>query len=265
MARVALLIGSERGFCGDFNETLLAELASTEQDEIIAVGRKLGQRLENCPCKAIPLGGPNVAEDIPETLNRLIPVIAEIQRRHARFELTVLHHHWETNAVLRRQLLPPFRQGRKNRKEHRCPPVLNLRPEMFLLELVDHYLFAVLHEIFYTIADGGKPAASAAHGRRGAASRRALRKAPAKGADLSSGGDHRRDRGDIADGGKSVLMVFGLGFELCSDRRAKSAALSVERTAAVATTCHFSIPRIVESGYYIRWILQYHACSESHC
>ncbi len=150
MARVALLIGSERGFCGDFNETLLAELAPTEQDEIIAVGRKLGQRLENCPCKAIPLGGPNVAEDIPETLNRLIPVIAEIQRRHARFELTVLHHHWETNAVLRRQLLPPFRQGRKNRKEHRCPPVLNLRPEMFLLELVDHYLFGVLHEIFYT-------------------------------------------------------------------------------------------------------------------
>lgn len=150
MARVALLIGSERGFCGAFNEALLAELASAEQDEVIAVGRKLGQSLVNCPCKARILGGPNVAEDIPESLNRLITTVTEIQRQQAPVQLTVLHHHWETTGVIRRQLLPPFRQGRKNRQAHISPPVLNLQPEVFLQELVDHYLFAVLHEVFYT-------------------------------------------------------------------------------------------------------------------
>ena len=42
---VYLLIGSERGFCGDFNETLLAEMESDQHAEIIAVGRKLCLRL----------------------------------------------------------------------------------------------------------------------------------------------------------------------------------------------------------------------------
>jgi len=29
-------------------------------------------------------------------------------------------------------------------------PLLNLAPEAFLAELLDHYLFAALHEMFYT-------------------------------------------------------------------------------------------------------------------
>lgn len=150
LTRVLLLIGSERGFCGDFNETLLAEMAFGEYDEIIAVGHKLGLRLEQNPLKATrSIGGPNVAEDVPETINQLIDTIAKIQEQFEVMELTVLYHHSETSNIITRQLLPPFQQSQKNRKAYTYPPILNMQPEIFLAELIDHYLFAVLHEIFY--------------------------------------------------------------------------------------------------------------------
>ena len=147
---VYLLIGSERGFCGDFNETLLAEMSLDQHAEVIAVGRKLCLRMEQYSRSARFIDGPNVAEDVPETIIQLINTVGEVQKQHEGLQLTALYHGSETNKIIRHQLLPPFQHPGQDKNSHTHPPVLNMDPEVFLAELIDHYLFAVLHEIFYT-------------------------------------------------------------------------------------------------------------------
>jgi F-type H+-transporting ATPase subunit gamma len=47
------------------------------------------------------------------------------------------------------QILPPFEQPGKRVPIFAHPPLLNLQPKAFLAELIDHYLFAALHQILY--------------------------------------------------------------------------------------------------------------------
>ncbi|MDD5036751.1 MAG: F0F1 ATP synthase subunit gamma, partial [Methylococcaceae bacterium] len=156
-----LVIGSESGFCGDFNEELLGELgqnlpsASAHEAmagpvRFIAVGSKLCARLEKHPALAGQFDGPTVAEDVPLTLNRLVVEIGRLQQGHGSLGLIVLHHRSGAEAIERKHLLPPFAQVAKAKPSHSHPPLLNLPPEQFFAELVRHYLFAALHEIFYT-------------------------------------------------------------------------------------------------------------------
>ena len=65
-------------------------------------------------------------------------------------QLTVVYHDNMPNQITQRQILPPFPEQQV--REHRRfgnPPILNLEPGDFFADLTDHYLFAVLHEIFY--------------------------------------------------------------------------------------------------------------------
>lgn len=157
--KVFILLGSERGFCGDFNEQLLAELerlhASADKNEadnlqLIGVGRKLCGRLENGRLEAALLDGADVAEEIPAVLNGLLREIGKQQARHGDLTVTVLHQDAERQQVRATTLLPPFQHCDRNDRPHAAPPLLNLLPEALLHELIEHYLFAVLHEIFYT-------------------------------------------------------------------------------------------------------------------
>jgi F-type H+-transporting ATPase subunit gamma len=171
-----LVIGAERGFCGDFNDELLKELCGDESPAppceakagvglfdgqaashrfkgtpILAVGGKLCSRLEQQhPALAGQFDGPTVAEDVPKTLHLIIPAIGRLQESRACEGLTVLHHRSGLDGMARKSLLPPFTQYPNRGLGHRPPPVLNLAPVQFFADLVHHYLFAVLHEIFYT-------------------------------------------------------------------------------------------------------------------
>lgn len=152
--RVCLLIGSERGFCGDFNESLIDKMAEEAYSGVIAFGGRLVSRLENNTTEVIAtLAGANVAEEVPAILNRLIDTLSSLQQTHNSLSLTVIYH--EANRITQRQLLPPFppqqqqQQQQQKTPNYGTPPVLNLEPGDFLSELIDHYLFAVLHEIFY--------------------------------------------------------------------------------------------------------------------
>ena len=147
---VYILLGSERGFCGDFNEMFLTETEFETNSEIIAVGRKLCNRLKNKQRIAAFIDGPNIAEEVPEILNILINTIDQVQKKSDSIALTVMYHDFEKNRTLKRQLLPPFQQSMQKNIEYSSPPMLNMEPTDFLVELIDHYLFAVLHEIFYT-------------------------------------------------------------------------------------------------------------------
>jgi F-type H+-transporting ATPase subunit gamma len=151
-----LLLGSERGFCGDFNDALAhameQEISTQESDNIgiIGVGRKLRSKLENDPRIVALMDGPVVAEEVHLCLDRLVDQLFDWQNRHGPFSLTVLHHDIDKERATARQILPPFRDLPARPHDSAHPPVLNLAPQDFLSDLIDHYLFAVLNEVFFT-------------------------------------------------------------------------------------------------------------------
>jgi F-type H+-transporting ATPase subunit gamma len=150
-AEVCILVGSERGFCGDFNESLINAIAAQACTGIIAIGSRLTNRLEGIATEVIAtLEGANAAEEVPTVINRLIDAISALHDKSTpALQLTVVYHDNASGQVSRRQVFPPFAEPNQETSHHGHPPVLNLEPGEFFADLIDHYLFAVLHEIFY--------------------------------------------------------------------------------------------------------------------
>jgi F-type H+-transporting ATPase subunit gamma len=153
-------VGAERGFCGDFNESLINTIASEAYSGVIAIGSRLCNRLVDNPLEVIAsIEGANVAEEVPAILNRLIDTISSLPvsrgdiNRAANaaptLQLTVVYHDNIPSQINRRQILPPFPKQQQRTPGYGNPPVLNMEPGDFFSDLTDHYLFAVLHEIFY--------------------------------------------------------------------------------------------------------------------
>ena len=143
---IGVLVGAERGFCGDFNESLINAIATDAYSGIIAIGGRLCSRLADHPLVIAAIEGANVAEEVPAILNRLIDAIGTLS---ATLQLTVVYHDNRSGQINRRQILPPFPRQQQRTLSLGNPPVLNLTPADFFADLTDHYLFAVLHEIFY--------------------------------------------------------------------------------------------------------------------
>ncbi|SDK18567.1 F0F1 ATP synthase subunit gamma [Microbulbifer yueqingensis] len=151
--RVLLVLGSERGFCGGFNESLVTELAQQVRQAdggaaVVACGRRLCDRLVGHPQLVASLDGAAVADEIEHTLNELVSTLSEIQQRGPLL-LRMLHHEPGREEVTVRDLLPPFTGPLPRIQRRAFAPQLNMLPREFLLELVDLYLFSVLHEILY--------------------------------------------------------------------------------------------------------------------
>ena len=152
---VCLLLGSGRGFCGDFNETLLRQLESyireysIDTPRLIVTGNKLGNQLEGDPRVVAYLDGANVVEEAEKTLSLIITTLTELQVKEGAVSLAVLYHDSDKEQIVTTKVLPPFEQCRDTVPRFSYPPVLNLTPAVFLAELIDHYLFAALHEIMY--------------------------------------------------------------------------------------------------------------------
>ena len=76
---ICILVGAERGFCGDFNESLINAIAAEAYTGVIAIGSRLCNRLEDYPVNVIAtIEGANVAEEVPVVLNRLIDTISSL-------------------------------------------------------------------------------------------------------------------------------------------------------------------------------------------
>jgi F-type H+-transporting ATPase subunit gamma len=151
---VYLLIGSERGFCGDFNHALLRYFESVSVTTaaadpiVIAVGHKLHVLLEDEPGARAVIDGASVVEEVTALIGQVVSRLAELRREHGVLNLYCLYHGAGEGIVMQR-LLPPFAAlPRTPRFAH--PPVLNQRPRPLLLALIDHYLFAALFEAWYT-------------------------------------------------------------------------------------------------------------------
>lgn len=152
---VYLLIGAERGFCGDFNvrllEALERELAeqAVEAPRLIAVGHRLVDRLQDDARTLRGLDGASVAEEVPEVLMALIEALHGLQGQGL-LTLKAVYHDGEQAQPRVKPVLPPFRALPAPDPRLDTPPHLYLAPGDFWRELLDHYLFAELHALFYT-------------------------------------------------------------------------------------------------------------------
>jgi F-type H+-transporting ATPase subunit gamma len=148
--RVYVVVGSERGFCADFNEKLMDALPADADLGLLACGQKLHVELERDPRLLETLEGATVAEDVDGVLNRLVARLSALQAEHGSIALYALYHDGLENSLATQQLLPPFQHCLPARPKDGVEPLLGLEPRALLLELSDHYLFAVLNEILYT-------------------------------------------------------------------------------------------------------------------
>lgn len=141
---VGILVGAERGFCGDFNESLLDTLNTETYAGIIAIGSRLGNKLaDNSPDLIAAIAGANVAEEVPIILNRLIDSISllsvakgdinKANKTTSTLQLTVIYHDNSSGQITRRQILPPFSEQQQRLPAYGNPPLLNLEPDDFLL------------------------------------------------------------------------------------------------------------------------------------
>lgn len=151
---VYLLIGTERGFCGDFNQALVQRLESMLDTQLpgrpvlIAVGCKLHTLLQNDARVTARIDGASVAEEVPLVLGQIVHELSSLQERHGMLSVYGLYHGGDYELVTQR-LLPPFQGQLRQLPQDAHPPVLNLSPAGFLIELTEHYLFAALHAMLY--------------------------------------------------------------------------------------------------------------------
>ncbi|MBF8269987.1 MAG: hypothetical protein HW386_1696 [Gammaproteobacteria bacterium] len=150
-----VLFGSERGFCGDFNEALLEHLdhclpySTSNQTFFMPIGGKLIRRFTDKPDKTRAIDGLDVAEEVPLMLNHIVNGIGQLQSQFNAVNVHAVFHHADTGQLTCKQLLPPFEHLRKQPSRQGTTPLLHIPPADFFSILVDEYLYYALHEIAY--------------------------------------------------------------------------------------------------------------------
>jgi F-type H+-transporting ATPase subunit gamma len=149
---VYVLVGSERGFCGGYNEAVLAAYAKAVAAEVgetrlVAIGQRLTSRLGALRERAIVLAGPSVADQIPQMIEALADALASEQVAPSlatASALVVVHHDRNRGAIVEQPLaaLAPA-------APHAVAPVLQLPPEDVFAGLLHQHLLAALHRVFY--------------------------------------------------------------------------------------------------------------------
>lgn len=153
--RVYIVIGSERGFCGDINQRLLVHLEqiftspTPAARTIIVVGSKLHSLLERDFPGLVFINGANVAEEIAPVLSEISEQLTKVRKMHAVMSVYGLHYS-ESEQLVMSKILPPFEELLFKPPRFSIPPILNLTPADFLIELTEQYLLATLYEMFYT-------------------------------------------------------------------------------------------------------------------
>jgi F-type H+-transporting ATPase subunit gamma len=148
---ILILIGSERGFCGNFNDRVAAALDTLPDWQpppaLLVVGHRLAQKLENRSRIDAVLEGPTVTEEVPAVLNRLMDALHRVSRQVAGDGVALfgLAHGPSGEPALERllPLAPP------SSRPFAHPPRLQLPPTTFFAELLDQYLLAALYGLLY--------------------------------------------------------------------------------------------------------------------
>jgi F-type H+-transporting ATPase subunit gamma len=144
---VCVAIGSERGFCGEFNETL-AGAARSRGEPLLVVGTRLAERLgEQIEVDVLP--GASVAEELPAVLERVAAWLERAQREapSAPLRVTVLYEDPDAVAPTAR-VIAPLPLPDKPPRERGHPPRLTLPPAQFFAALAEQALLMSLQGAF---------------------------------------------------------------------------------------------------------------------
>lgn len=156
---VSILIGSERGFCGSFNDNVLHQLdAHNEQHSewepaLVLVGHKLALKMANDSRVMATIDGPNAIEEIPAVISNVLHTLerALLQRNKTwhSWQWTVLFNEEEHNQIQVKTWQPFKELDISPAPPFSVPPVLNGSKDQFFADLVEHYLLAMCYAIFY--------------------------------------------------------------------------------------------------------------------
>jgi F-type H+-transporting ATPase subunit gamma len=145
--RLYIVVGSERGFCGDFNERVAAFWQTLHAREpsaaFIVVGTRLGEKLRDEAPLAV-VGGALSADEVDGVLLELLGHVRDWQKQDdASISISIVAHDSEevgSAAIL------PFEPAR--RRVPTVAPTLNIAPAAFLRQFIDQYVDARLHDAF---------------------------------------------------------------------------------------------------------------------
>ena len=150
-------IGSERGLCGDYNDQVLSAIQERLQGEtnkapvLLSVGGKLAVRLAEHGYVTASIEGPSVAEEVQRVIVQVMDRVQELQTGEAPglpLTMTVISHLVETREVVA-QPLRAFEDAPRPIRRFTDPPLLNLPSRLVLRQLIELFLFSLLHKIFY--------------------------------------------------------------------------------------------------------------------
>jgi len=148
---VIVVIGSEQGFCGDFNETIVqAGQRELGESGWVVVGRRISSKLEGEARVARAVPGATVTDEVPAALRRLADELDRLQPPEdgSPRSLSAFYHCAATGEIRLHRLLPlPHLPPPSH---YTNAPETNLQPAEFLSELTRHCLYAALHEILYS-------------------------------------------------------------------------------------------------------------------
>lgn len=155
---IVVAIGSQRGFCGDFNESLVQALhrhwreTADHPSDVLIVGRRLAARLGREPRITATFDGPSVAEEVQPVLQRLMDALGNLHPRVGEsglLNVSIFAHREGETQVGVRSLLPAPNPDRAT-THFTYPPLLSLSVPKFFAELARHYLWAQMHDVFYS-------------------------------------------------------------------------------------------------------------------
>lgn len=154
---VVVAIGSQRGFCGDFNETVAQAVRQHWRDttgdpsDVLVVGRRLAAKLGREVRITANFDGPSVAEEVRPVLQRLMDALGGLRPRvgeQGLLTISVFAHREGESQLTVRPIQPEPPPGNRLPR-FAYPPLLNLTPPKFFAELARHYLWAQMHDVFY--------------------------------------------------------------------------------------------------------------------
>lgn len=148
---ILLLVGSQRGLCGDFNDLLLAALPLVENSVStwlkISVGEKLSGRLQ----ADVHLDGPHAVEEVGPVIHAVMDAINNVLTRAGSgspLQLSALYHDPDSGIVEVRPLAPFAGRAVPPKLSASFPPHLNILPAALFAQLTEQHLLAAITEVF---------------------------------------------------------------------------------------------------------------------
>lgn len=145
---VLIVIGSERGFCGNFNDLVRAQALPKLDDyhQVYIIGTKLGQLNwpENSNCTKI--AGAHVVEDVEAVSWQ---VLSDLLLNYQAAPKTVIAHDSIQEKVIVKPLYPPMVSRVAKNKQPAFDPVFNVPKTQFAEELAERYLIYTLQRVLY--------------------------------------------------------------------------------------------------------------------